>query len=309
MLFIGRPVLLSFLGLLLYSMAAVTAVAQGLYFIDAHSQIDNTTNLEAVLSLMDKAGVQYTILSAVAGRSSHEIVAFSGQHPDRIIPAVRMKRRSYDDNGANYYGELRAEMESGNFKAMSEVMMYHAQKGNRYPEIIVYPDDDRVQAALHYALEQGWPFVVHIEFASPSIRNRGKFMAQFEAMLDKYPEHPFAVAHMGQLNASEVRRLIQIHSNVYFLTSRANPVTANTGRQPWVNMFRGDVLSREWRELAIQYPDRFILSFDNVLPEHWGNFFLEEARYWRSALSDLPDAVAKAIAHGNAERLWKIPPR
>ena len=30
---------------------------------------------------------------------------------------------------------------------------------------------------------------------------------------------------------------------------------------------------------------------------------------WRSALSDLSGEVARAIAHGNAERLWKIPPK
>jgi predicted TIM-barrel fold metal-dependent hydrolase len=158
-------------------------------------------------------------------------------------------------------------------------------------------------------LEKGWPFVVHIEFASPTIPGRQKFMEQLEAVFDRHLDHPFAMAHMGQVNAPEVLRLMKSHANVYFLTSRSNPVAANDARQPWVNMFKGDVLSSEWKAPAIQYPDRFILSFDNVVPEQWSTFYLEEAQYWRKALSRLPRDVANAIAHGNAERLWKIPSR
>jgi hypothetical protein len=32
-------------------------------------------------------------------------------------------------------------------------------------------------------------------------------------------------------------------------------------------------------------------------------------KYWRKAMADLPDDVAHAIAHGNAERLWRIKPK
>jgi predicted TIM-barrel fold metal-dependent hydrolase len=318
---LGRTLALLFGSAVLCSAATFAAVSERPYLIDAHSQVDETIDLQKVLSLMDQAGVRYALLSAVALRQPSEIVAFARQHPDRILPAVRMKRGTYDDNDPAYYQQLKEAVTSGAYKAMSEVMIYHAAKSRRYPEISVYPDDERVQAALRYALERHWPFIVHIEFASRTIGDRAKFMAEFEAMLDAHPEHPFALAHMGQLAAAETRRLIRAHPNVYFLTSRSTPVTAGdpapvpgrrgmTGKQasqqPWVNMFRGQVLSPEWRELVIQYPDRFVLTFDNVLPEHWGNFFLEEAQYWRSAFADLPEDVAKAVAHGNAERLWKI---
>jgi hypothetical protein len=186
-----RPALL-FCALLLQCVCAVGADKQALYFIDAHSQVDQTIDLDTVISLMNQAGVQTTILSAVAARSSRDIVIFARQHPDRIIPAVRMKRRAFNDNDAEYF--------------------------------------------------------------------RG----------------------------SQGR-------------SRQWPIQSHVGSD--------DVLAPEWRELAIRYPDRFVLSFDNVRPEMWGAFYLAEARVWRRALSELPDPVAQAIAHGNAERLWKIPPR
>ena len=31
-------------------------------------------------------------------------------------------------------------------------------------------------------------------------------------------------------------------------------------------------------------------------------------QYWKKALEALPDEVAQLIAHGNAERLWRIRP-
>jgi hypothetical protein len=108
--------------------AAVGAAQQELYFVDAHSQVDQTVDLNRVIGLMDQAGTRYTIPSAVGGRTSEEIVAFCRQHPDRIIPAVRMKRRAYDENDVRYYEGPRRKVESDNFKAMSEVMMYHAQR-------------------------------------------------------------------------------------------------------------------------------------------------------------------------------------
>ena len=57
------------------------------------------------------------------------------------------------------------------------------------------------------------------------------------------------------------------------------------------------------------HPDRFVFALDNVWPEHWEEFYLEQMKYWRNALADLPADVAHAIAHGNAERLWKFAPK
>jgi predicted TIM-barrel fold metal-dependent hydrolase len=198
---------------------------------------------------------------------------------------------------------------SGRFGAISELLLQHAQKGNKADEIIVYPVDERVQKALMQAKKRGWPLVVHIEFASLSDSKKGKFMEQLENMLDQNKGHPFVMIHMGQLRANEVRRLIESHNNIYFMTSHTNPVAISNSNQPWTPMFKGDGLAPQWQRLIMQYPDRFILAFDNVWPDHWGDFYLKEAEYWRKAFATLPSEMAHALAHGNAERLWKIPNR
>ena len=291
----------------LYSSTVVRADTADLYFIDAHSQVGSEQVLQRVIPLMDQAGVQRTILSGRRKLKSSDIASYAERYPGRIIASIRTKGGAYKKNKKGYYKALSREVASGRFGAIAELLMYHAAKGAKADKVVVYPNDERVQAALKYTIKKGWPLVVHIEFASLSGDERAKFMKMLEKMLDKYPKHPFAMIHMGQLRAGDVRRLIESHNNVYFMTSHANPVAIKKSNQPWTNMFKGEVLAPEWRELVVKYPGRFILAFDNVWPDQWGDFFLREAEYWRNAFAVLPKDVAHAVAHGNAERLWNIP--
>ena len=283
--------------------------ASELYFVDAHSQVDHELkNFELIIRNMDGGGVYCTILAARSERKPEEVAAFAETHSNRIVPAVRTKSDAYNKNHPNYFKKIRKQINSGRFKAMAEVLLYHAQKGDEAPEVVVYPDDQRVKTALNAAIEKGWPFVIHIEFRSLRGKKRQQFMAEMEELLKAHSDHPFALNHMGQLSADEVQRLIKHHQNIYFLTAHANPVITRHSSQPWVNMFQGTTLSQEWSNLLMRHPDRFIFALDNVWERHWKEFYLDQMEYWREAMVDLPEDVAHAIAHGNAERLWIIPP-
>lgn len=300
--------LLFFIGIFVLTLANNTFSASELYFIDAHSQVDHKLeNLEIIIQRMDKTGVYRTMLAARGKLKGREITQLAEAYPDRIIAAIRTKGGAYKRNEQNYYNKLKKRSESKKYNAIAEVLIYHAQKGDKAGEVIVYPDDERVQAALNIAIENGWPFIVHIEFAAIQFRTRQSFMKALEEMLDKHPEHPFALIHMGQLEPNEARNLIEKHKNIYFLTSHADPVTVDISNQPWVNMFEDHAFTPEWKELMIQHSDRFIFAIDNVWAEHWNDYYIEKMEYWGKAISVLPDKVAHAIAHGNAERLWKIP--
>ncbi|MBE9516152.1 MAG: amidohydrolase family protein [Proteobacteria bacterium] len=284
--------------------------ASELYFIDAHSQVDHKLkNLDLIIQRMDEAGVYRTILAARSKRKPGEVVSFAQAHSERIVPAVRTKSGAYKKNRPKYYKKLRKQLNSGHFRAMAEVLMYHAQKGDKAPEVSVYPDDQRVQTALNAAIKNGWPFIIHIEFRSLSGEKRRQFMASMEKLLKAHPGHAFALNHMGQLAAAEVRRLITNHKNIYFLTAHANPVSIRHSNQPWVNMFQGSVIAKEWKELLVLHPDRFIFALDNVWERHWSEYYLEQMEYWKKAMIDLPRDVAHAVAHGNAERLWNLSPK
>lgn len=281
--------------------------AAELYFVDAHSQVDHTVvPLEKVISLMEQGGVTHTIMSARGELQGKAFLQFAAQHPERITPAVRTKGEPYESDSPAYYKALKAQVASGKYGAIAEILLYHAQKGSKAPEVVVYPNDKRVLAALNYATEKRWPFVIHIEFASLQGEERKRFMESMEHMLDTNSEQPFVLTHMGQLGPVECRRLIERHGNIHFHTGWSNPAAVRNSNQPWVNLFEDNRLAPEWKDLFIKYPDRVIFALDNVFQEHWTGFYLEQMSYWKKALAELPMDVARRIAHGNAERLWRI---
>lgn len=287
------------------------AGADNIRLIDAHSQFDRDVDPQDIIRLMDEGGISRVILAVRGGAKARDLRALARRHPGRITPAVKTKGGKYRRNHPKYYKKLKKQLGKPEYGAMAEVIMWHAAKGNpdnpKAPEVVVHPQDERVQFVLRAAIERGWPFIIHIEFAAAG-SDRDAFMAEFEALLAQHPDHPFALIHMGQLEAKDVRRLIETHKNVHFLTSHANSVITHDSRQPWVDMFDDEKLTSAWKDLMTRYPDRFILAFDNVWARHWGPDYLRQIALWRKALAALPHEAAHAIAHGNAERLWRLPP-
>ena len=88
----------------------------------------------------------------------------------------------------------------------------------------------------------------------------------------------------------------------------SNPIAVERSAQPLVNLFKETQLAPEWIELFVSYPDRFILGFDNVFSGHWRKLYVKQVALWRMALSGIPENVAHSLAHGNAEKLWRLPP-
>ena len=90
------------------------------------------------------------------------------------------------------------------------------------------------------------------------------------------------------------------------MTSHASPAYQRGGK-PFINMFESGRLSPRWKDLLLDFPDRFVFSLDNVFSYFWvPEIYLKKMSLWWRSLSELPDEVAHAVAHGNAERLWKL---
>jgi len=68
----------------------------------------------------------------------------------------------------------------------------------------------------------------------------------------------------------------------------------------------GGELDPEWRALFLRHPDRFMYGTDTWVPERW-NALVDSAESARIWLRDLPEGVARAIAYGNAERVFAAP--
>lgn len=282
------------------------ATATDLYFIDAHSQADEGIDKNELIQRMDAAGISKTILSSRRHRRAFDMADWAEAHPDRLIASVRVKSKHYVKNTRKFYKKINKQVRSDRFNAMSEVLLFHAQKGNLASEVIVYPDDRRVAVVLDAASSKGWPLVIHIEFGALYGGMRQEFYDKIQNLLSANPQQAFCLIHMGQLKTTEVADLLSQHNNLYFLTSHSNPLAVQRSNQPWVNMFQGKKLAPDWKLLITKHPDRFIFALDNVWAEHWRNGYTQQVELWRKALHALPKDVAQAVAHGNAERLWQI---
>jgi len=288
--------------------------ADKLPLIDAHNQSDQHISYEEILDLMDDAGVSRVILSQRGEKRHDELTKFAAEHPDRITPAVRTKGQNVK--------EVKQQIRKYPYGAMAEVLMWHRQKSTRRvtggrgaskgefkapPQVVLPPDHPKVRKLLKIARKKKWPFIPHIEFGSAGA-DRDPFMAKLEDLLRQHPNHPFALMNMGMLPFEEVKRLIEAHPNIYFLTAGSDPISVEKSDNPFTKMFYGIRLEDRWKDLMIRHPDRLILAIDSVWDSAWRNRYVEQIEMWREALRHLPHDVAHAFAHGNAERLWRLPP-
>jgi predicted TIM-barrel fold metal-dependent hydrolase len=291
---------------------SLPAVAEVLPLIDAHSQFDDDTPVAKLIQEASRAGISRVILSARGGTTFAEVLELAEKHPGCVVPSVRTKGRAYAANEARWYSQLDEQLKAPQFRAMSEIILAHARKGKFAPEVNLMLSAPQAAESVARAMAKGWPVVLHYELRwlgrAHGADARAARIAELKALLARHPEQPFALIHLAQLDAPEAGALLAAHSNLVFLTSHANPIATASSRQPWTNMFAGDELEPEWAALLARYPERFVLAFDNVWPEHWSDKYAQQAKLWRHALGKLPAEVAHAVAHRNAERLWKLPP-
>ena len=69
----------------------------------------------------------------------------------------------------------------------------------------------------------------------------------------------------------------------------------------------GGKLDPSWRQLVLDFSDRFMVGTDTPSPERW-YYVVEHAEFSRKWLADLPSEVADNVAFRNAERLtaWAL---
>jgi len=293
---------------------------QALPIIDAHSQFDQHVGLDEIMHWLDRAGVSRVILSdrstGMVDRGE-ELLGLAAKHPDRITPAIRSKPPGYAKmRESEFFRYLARQAEHPGYGALAEIILTHAAMRNAYfslgGDIEILPGEHQTRTAAALARRKGWPMLLHIEFRYIGQR-KAIFMEELERLLANHRDLPVGLMHMGQLEPEEAERLVKSHPNAFFMLSWANPVgvgqaARNDPRRGWINMFQGSELKPQWRELMLAFPDRFVLAIDNVFKPQWSDMYVQQVAVWRKALLALPGPVAHAVAHGNAERLWKLPP-
>lgn len=309
------------IGLLAVMLQATAVLAQqNLPIIDAHSQFDQNVPNEQIIAVIERAGVSRVLLSARMGENvESRALGLARVRPDLISVLVASKWDRYEQAN-RFVPSFVQRAENPAFAGMAEMLVTHAPHDHpqlKYAGLQMRLDVPQIKAGIRVARQRSWPLILHLEFVDMGDDAARQYLADLEKLLQENRELPVGLIHMGQLDQPKAAALLAAHANLFLLTSHADNITAASirKREPgmkvqtgWINMFAGRALRPEWKELMFRYPDRFVLAFDNVFPNSWSEQYTRRVVAWRGALSDLPPEVAHKIAHGNAERLWKLPP-
>lgn len=102
-------------------------------------------------------------------------------------------------------------------------------------------------------------------------------------------------AHTGfSLETARVETFLKTYPELWGELSYRGGITDGAGQ-----------LTSEWRRLFETYPSRFLIGSDTWINERWASYGQIIASY-RQWLAQLPQPVAKRIAHGNAQSIFGI---
>lgn len=294
-----------------------------LYLFDAQSQFNQYIEIQEVLDIIARSGVQRVILSTTQQQPMDIVFKIAKQDPERIIPGVRLKIPSFHDGPPAKFETIldRALAHCSKYSVITEALIYHAEKVHtNVPELSADPYSAQLQYVIKKAKQLDIPVVLHIESRSLSPERKLELWRKLEKLMDQNSDVSFVYTHLGQLDPQEVLRLINQYKNIYFFLQLATLIDHKNlsrnfdTRDKWTCVFcekatcnKGD-LKPDWGKLFIDHPDRFIFAMDTVEWKVWKYAYEDAVKEWKIAISKLPKDVGRKIAHKNAERLWHIKP-
>ena len=262
---------------LLSSCAAFAREPLALFDAHVHFSVGATSAYtpEAALKILDHAGIGTAIVSSTPNDGTLLLYA---AYPQRFIPFVRPYRKTRDlsswgEERSSWYKDpdtlpfLEKELARGIYHGIGE---FHVD-GHEI-------DTPVMRGLTALAIKHDLWMMAHSDASA------------IEQLFGFAPGARILWAHTGMVEpAAKVAELLERYPRLYGELSYRSGV--------------GNGLSEEWRALLLRFPDRFVYGSDTWIPSRWSQVdtLTREAQDW---LATMPPAVAKAIAYGNAQRLF-----
>lgn len=255
--------------------ASLPAMAEELLRINdvhihySHDAWERLPPKEAVKALRD-AGLKKAFVSSSSDKGTQMLYA---EAPDLIVPVLRPYRKR-GETGSWYRDDTVPQM-------LSDLMDKNKYAGIGEFHIFGETADSPVmREVVKLAKKHGTFLHAH---------------SDAEAVDRIFAQDPDALvlwAHSGFDEPAAVQTMLEKHDNLWAdLAFRSEHAYGNEVDPDWEALFKA-------------FPDRFMVGTDTYTPERW--YFVSEHASWnRKWMSGLPDDLAKAIAHGNAEALLR----
>jgi predicted TIM-barrel fold metal-dependent hydrolase len=255
------------------------------------------TSVEEAIEMLAGQGIE---LAVVTGTPPKLALELAERAPQRVIPIYGLYRLPeewstwYLDDGV--IERVRKALASGRYRGIGEVHMIGG--------FVSHWRKPTIAELFKLAAEYDVPVLLHTEFS------RANYTL---GLCQAYPETRFLWAHAGSmLKPDEVRRVLAGCDNVHAELS---------ARDPWRHVANKIVDEEErllpaWRQLILDYKDRFMVGSDPVWPVERLNPWEEPDTGWqelprfiafhRRWLAQLPSDAAEDIRWNNARRFFRV---
>lgn len=264
-------------GLLAMGLPAPVGAREKMPIIDTHVHYSRPAwdvfAPPAIFEKLRKAGVVRALVSSTPDDGT---LTLYRADPTRIVPVLRPYRTRADmgdwfasDAVLDY---VKGRLEGGPYIGIGEFHLNGAANA-RTPQI-------RAIARLAVARK----LMLHAHSDAEAVR----------ALFEIEPRLRIHWAHSGFAPAEVVGGMMD----------RYRRLTADVSFRAF-DIDAGADLDPAWRDLLIRHQDRFMIGTDTYINSRWDGYdrLIADHRDW---LGKLPDGVAAAIAHGNAEREFGI---
>jgi hypothetical protein len=229
--------------------------------------------LDEVLALFKKHGVTGILATSRPNTGTHALMDAKAEGL-QVVPFIRPYRVRADIgswfNDPVIFDLVQEEFKRGYYRGIGE---FHLSGKSA--------DTEMVKKTVDFAVTNNLYLHAHADDEA------------VEILMRHNPRARIIWAHTGFGLASErVSAMLEKYPKLWGELSYRSGITNGSGK-----------LTPEWRALFERYPDRFLLGSDTWVPERWASYGEIMAGY-RGWLEQLPPAVAKQIAHGNARALF-----
>jgi hypothetical protein len=248
-------------------------LAQPLFDAHLHYSVEDAARYPPadILTILDRNDIRRALVS---GTPNDHTEALYRHAPERIVPFLGLYR-DHDDK-LSWPGDetlparVEAALEQGIWRGIGELHIFAERRHSPVFRRIVM-----------IAAREGLPLQVH---GDPAV---------IDSLYDIAPQQSVIWAHAGtfpcpELLADYLRRYPTLRVDLSVRDGRIAP---------------DGVLAEEWRQLFLDFPERFLVGVDTFSVKRWERFdgVVETMRAW---LAQLPPDVARRLAHDNAAELF-----
>ncbi len=257
--------------------ADTVAADQNRPIVDAHIHYSHDTwdvlPPPEAIKVLRQAGVKKAFVSSSSDDGTQMLYRTA---PDLIVPVLRPYRKR---------GELSSWVRDPSIVAHVEARL----KANTYAGIgefhVFGADADLPVMRSLVAFAKARKIFLHAHSDADAV----------ERIFKQDPDARVLWAHSGFDRPDNVRAMLAKHKMLWADLAFRNDYAP------------GGRLDAPWKQLILDFPDRFMVGTDTPSPERW-YYVVEHAKFSRTWIAELPPDVADNVAFRNAERLaaWAL---